>query len=101
LSLPALAQDVVETEEVTEAAGEAPPAESMQEEGEDHTVALSLVAEGLVSPVDLAYPNDGSGRLFIVDQAGSIRIVSADGQLLPDPFLDLTGQIVSLNPNYD
>ncbi len=101
LSLPALAQEVEETPEVTEAAGEAPPAEATQEAGEDHTVALSLVAEGLVSPVDLAYPNDGSGRLFIVDQAGTIRILSADGQLLPDPFLDLSDQIVALDEGYD
>ena len=43
--------------------------------------ALQLVAQGLVSPVTLAQPPDASGRLFVVDQIGRIRIVDASGQL--------------------
>ncbi|MEP7294204.1 MAG: PQQ-dependent sugar dehydrogenase, partial [Chloroflexota bacterium] len=45
--------------------------------------------------------NDGSSRLFVVDQAGTIRIIDADGMLLPDPFLDLSGIIVPLKTDYD
>ena len=30
------------------------------------------------------------GRIFVVERAGRIRIVDANGQLLPEPFLDLT-----------
>lgn len=37
---------------------------------------------------------DGSGRLFIVEQAGRIRIVK-DGELLPEPFLDITDRVES------
>ena len=72
-----------------------------QEENESYSVGVELVVEGLSAPVALAYPNDGSGRLFIVDQAGMIRVISADGQLLPDPFLDLSGLIIPLRPEYD
>jgi len=72
-----------------------------QEESEEYTVGVQMVAEGLSAPVFLTSANDGSGRLFIVDQAGTIRILSADGQLMPDPFLDLTGQIVPLRTDYD
>lgn len=72
-----------------------------QEESENYSVGVELVAEGLSAPVALASPNDGSGRLFVVDQAGTIRIISPDGQLLPDPFVDLTGQIVPLSTDYD
>lgn len=72
-----------------------------QEESETHNVGVELVADGLTAPVAMAYPNDGSGRLFIVDLTGKIHIVSPDGQMLPDPFLDLSGLIVPLNPNYD
>jgi glucose/arabinose dehydrogenase len=72
-----------------------------QEEEEEYKVGVELVAEGFASPVMLTTPNDGTGRLFIVDQAGTIRIIDANGQLLPDPFLDLSGLIVALNPNYD
>jgi glucose/arabinose dehydrogenase len=72
-----------------------------QEADEAYAVGVELVAEGLTAPVALASPNDGSGRLFIVDQAGQVRILSSDGTLLPEPFLDLSGQIVPLRTDYD
>ncbi|MFA5853449.1 MAG: PQQ-dependent sugar dehydrogenase [Patescibacteria group bacterium] len=40
---------------------------------------------GLASPTAMAYAPDG--RLFITEQAGSVRIVTPEGQLLPTPFL--------------
>ncbi len=49
---------------------------------------------GLTKPTDLKDPGDGSGRLFILEQPGRIRIVQ-DGQLLDQPFLDITGQVGS------
>jgi glucose/arabinose dehydrogenase len=72
-----------------------------QEDNEEYQVGVQLVAQGLTAPVAMAYPDDGSGRLFVVDQAGTIRIIDANGQLLPDPFLDLSGQIVPLKTDYD
>lgn len=62
---------------------------------------LELVASGLAHPVALVSPDDGSGRMFIVDQAGTIRIVAQDGTLLPTPFLDLSSSIVPLSAAYD
>jgi glucose/arabinose dehydrogenase len=72
-----------------------------QEETEEYSVGVELVAEGLSAPVFLTTAPDDSGRLFVVDQAGVIRIITADGELLPEPFLDLTGQIVPLRTDYD
>ncbi len=66
----------------------------------DKTITLQPVASGLVSPVALTHAGDGSGRLFIVDQAGYIRIVK-DGALLPTPFLDLTGELPVLSTGFD
>jgi len=66
----------------------------------DITIRLEPVAMGLVSPVHVTHAGDGSGRLFIVDQSGPIRIVK-DGELLPTPFLDLTSQIPALNAGFD
>ena len=50
---------------------------------------LELVADGFDQPVQLVDPGDGSGRFFVVEQPGRIRIVQ-DGQVLPEPFLDLS-----------
>jgi glucose/arabinose dehydrogenase/PKD repeat protein len=44
---------------------------------------------GLQSPTAMAFAADG--RLFITEQAGVVRIVTAAGQLLPTPFLTLSG----------
>ncbi len=63
-------------------------------------VGLELVAEGFASPVALVSPEDGSGRLFIVDQVGVIWIISA-GQRIEKPFLDLRSRLVALNSLYD
>jgi glucose/arabinose dehydrogenase len=64
-------------------------------------VGLRLVADGLTSPVTLTSPGDGSGRLFIVDQIGLIRVLMPDGTLTPEPFLDLRSRIVPLMPGFD
>jgi glucose/arabinose dehydrogenase len=50
---------------------------------------LETVVSGLASPVYLAHAGDGSGRLFIVEQGGLIRILK-DGAILDRPFLDVT-----------
>lgn len=42
--------------------------------------------------MDLQFPDDGSGRMFIVEQAGSIRIAT-NGSLAATPFLDITGKV--------
>jgi glucose/arabinose dehydrogenase len=56
-------------------------------------LALQEVATGLQRPLYLTAPaNDG--RLFIVEQPGRIRIVK-DGQLLPQPFLDISSRVSS------
>jgi glucose/arabinose dehydrogenase len=68
---------------------------------QDPSVGLRLVADGFTSPVALVEAPDGSGRIFVVDQVGVIRIVTAGGTLLPDPFLDLRSRIVALMPEFD
>lgn len=45
------------------------------------------VVSGLERPVLVTHAGDGSGRLFVVEQPGRIRIVR-DGKLLARPFLD-------------
>src|SRR5687768_18602051 len=68
------------------------------QEADSPAVGLRLVAEGFTSPVALVEAPDGTGRRFVVDQAGVIRILTAGGNLLPQPFLDLRSRIVPLDP---
>jgi glucose/arabinose dehydrogenase len=56
-------------------------------------INLQLVASGLSAPLDLEQPNDGSGRLFVVEQGGAIKILQ-NGALLPQPFLDISNKII-------
>jgi glucose/arabinose dehydrogenase len=56
--------------------------------------------EGFASPVLLADPGDGSGRLFVLDQVGLVRVME-DGALLEEPFLDLRDRLVDLSEVYD
>ena len=53
---------------------------------------LQLIASGLSSPLYLTSPPNDVSRLFVVEQTGGIRIIK-DGNLLPTPFLDLSGRI--------
>jgi glucose/arabinose dehydrogenase len=53
---------------------------------------LVEIASGFDRPLGFAAPHDGSGRLFVVQQSGRIRIVENGGYKDP-PFLDLTDAI--------
>jgi glucose/arabinose dehydrogenase len=55
-------------------------------------VVLSKVVDGLDSPVYVTSARDGTGRTFIVEQTGRIRVIK-NGVLLPTPFLDLSGAV--------
>jgi glucose/arabinose dehydrogenase len=55
---------------------------------------VPIVSSGLVRPLFLTTAGDGSGRLFIVEQEGRIRVWSG-GALRPRPFLDLTDRVLA------
>jgi glucose/arabinose dehydrogenase len=57
-----------------------------------NSITLTPVVSGLSSPVDLQATDDGTGRLFVVEQAGTIRILQA-GALLTTPFLDIRTRV--------
>jgi glucose/arabinose dehydrogenase len=55
-------------------------------------IQLNQVIDGIERPVLATHAGDNSGRLFIVEQSGKIRILSND-VLLTAPFLDITDRI--------
>jgi len=55
-------------------------------------ISLSRVAGGFDQPVHVAHAGDGSGRIFVVEQAGRIRILE-NGAVLPSPFLDIASRV--------
>jgi glucose/arabinose dehydrogenase len=57
-------------------------------------VDLALVTEGLAAPIFAGHAGDGSGRLFVLEQAGRIRVIR-DGRLVRTPFLDIAARISS------
>jgi len=68
-----------------------------------------IVASGFQAPVQLTHAGDGSGRLFVVEQPGRIRVIK-QGTALPTPFLDISPLVaysgergllgLAFHPNY-
>ena len=50
---------------------------------------LTLMKAGLSKPLLVTHAGDGSGRLFVVEQTGKVRIITAGGTLLPTPYIDV------------
>src|SRR3954451_21852498 len=51
-------------------------------------VQLVEVAGGLVDPIHITSAKDGTGRLFVCERPGVIRIIDKSGKLLDEPFYD-------------
>ena len=60
----------------------------------DGAIQLETVAVGLAKPLFLTHAGDGSGRLYVLEQAGRVRMIEG-GALLEEPFLDLTDRVLS------
>ncbi len=56
-------------------------------------VILEPFVDGLDAPVFVTPDGTGNGLLYVVEQAGAVRVVSPDGTVAPEPFLDLRGRI--------
>ena len=73
--------------------------------------AWTPIVSGLDRPVDVQSAHDGSGRLFIIEKYGAIRIVK-DGHLYDQPFLNIDSRVddsgnemgllgLAFHPNYE
>ena len=66
------------------------PSKSMQSPSVSYS--LELLADGFQKPIYITHAGDSTGRLFVVEQSGIIRIVTG-GHVLDKPFLDLSDKI--------
>ncbi len=62
------------------------------EEASASQFELKSIAEGLELPVRLTHAGDGSGRIFVVEHKGRIRVIK-DGVLSDSPFLDISERV--------
>ena len=69
-----------------------PPSSANPPDEADFALTFEAIATGLTKPVYVTPAGDGSGRLFIVEQPGRIRIWN-QGALLSEPFLDITQRV--------
>lgn len=59
------------------------------------TLALTPFVEGgLNNPLFMTVAPGDTSRMFVVEQAGAIRLIK-DGQLVTEPFIDLTARVTS------
>ncbi|HPJ29870.1 MAG TPA: PQQ-dependent sugar dehydrogenase [Methanothrix sp.] len=64
-------------------------------------IGLEPVAAGFTAPIAFISAEDGTGRMFLVEQTGLVKIVEADGTVLEEPFLDLRDRMISLRSGFD
>jgi glucose/arabinose dehydrogenase len=57
-------------------------------------ITLAPHTSGLSLPVAITHAGDGSGRLFVIEQQGAVRIIK-DGALQAVPFLNITDRVLS------
>ena len=69
-----------------------PPSPSPQ--AEPPPIRLEWLVDGLDSPVYLTHAGDDSGRLFVVERHGKVRVIQ-DGVLLLESFLDIDSLVGS------
>lgn len=55
-------------------------------------ISLNRVLSGFIQPTHITHAGDGTGRLFVVEQNGRIRVIR-NGLLLDVPFLDIVSRV--------
>lgn len=62
-------------------------------------IKLEPLVKGLNQPVAMVQTPDG--RMFVAEQWGRVRVVTAEGELLGEPLLDIRHLIIDQIPDFD
>lgn len=84
----------VPTEAPTAAASDTPAPTASPAADMSLKPALQQMVEGLERPTYLTHAGDGSGRLYVTEQPGRVRVIQ-EGVLLDAPFLDIEERVGS------
>ncbi len=57
-------------------------------------IKLQVIAKNIDNPVAITHAGDGSGRLFVLEQDGRVRVIK-NRNLNPQPFLDIRDRVVT------
>jgi len=63
-------------------------------------IQLEPYVTGVNAPLAMVQPA-GDDRKFVIEQFGKVRIIDGDGNLLPNPFLDIRNKIVNQFHDFD
>ena len=96
LMLAILAVACVPTPTIPEIPTPRPTNIPVEEAGLLPEIGLRLVASYLDQPTYVTHAGDGSGRLFVLERRGKIRLIE-NGRLQAEPFLDLSNIVNSDN----
>jgi glucose/arabinose dehydrogenase len=58
------------------------------------SIRLEAMTGGFTQPTHITHAGDGSGRVFVVERAGIIRVIR-NNAMLPEPFLDITDKVIA------
>jgi hypothetical protein len=72
-----------------------PNVDPQETSGDLNCVCGKPVASGLRNPLVAIHSGDGTGRLFIVEQLGVIRVLTSNSTLLPQPFIDISSRVLT------
>lgn len=61
---------------------------------------LEPYVTGINTPLAMVQP-PGDDRKFVVEQFGKIRIIDGEGNVMPNPFLDIRNKIVTQHHDFD
>jgi glucose/arabinose dehydrogenase len=66
----------------------------------DTKIKLQLVGAGFTMPLWADSPRDSTGRVFVIDQPGQVRLIK-NGKLVDKPVLDVSARLVDIMTNFD
>jgi glucose/arabinose dehydrogenase len=59
-------------------------------------IGLQTVCSGLSHLIGIVDPNDGSGRIFLIEQQGRVKVLQSDGSISNNNFMDISNLLTPL-----